>query len=80
MAILGTTLLRAIRNEMDIARNGIAQLRELKDKMIVTRDGLQTDLDSVKERIAQLNIEITDAQSLIDDLQAEVASVQARNI
>lgn len=71
-------IIRGIRNEKDIAQNGLDAIRANKVKAALRRDDLQAQLDSVKTEIQKMNTDIDDSLTLIESLQAEIDAVQAR--
>lgn len=71
-------IIRGIRNEKDIAQNGLDAIRANKVKAALRRDDLQAQLDSVKTEIQKMNTDIDDSLTLIESLQAEIYAVQAR--
>jgi chromosome segregation ATPase len=71
-------IVRGIRGELKLAQDGIQALKDAKDRAVANRDSAQQQLDAAKAVVQQMTTEISDAQQLIVDLQAEIAAVQAR--
>jgi septal ring factor EnvC (AmiA/AmiB activator) len=80
MAQFHTVVIRALRGELDNVKAATAALRANKEAAVAERDGMQIKLDAIKASIQIHNASIQEAQTLVDALQAEIASMQTRSV
>jgi septal ring factor EnvC (AmiA/AmiB activator) len=78
MKTLKEIIARAITAEVDAGKANIAEMEAAAAVLVARRDALQSELKTVTAQIEQAATDTKAAQGMIDELTAEVATVQAR--